>query len=172
MSCFKPALEVVLKHEGGYQDGTNDPGGPTNSGISQAWLRDRGYDWDAYKIKSMTSQEISFFYLSMWNSYGCQLIDDQRVATKYFDACVNTGNTQGARLAQRACNDCGVHVICDGVFGPQTESAMNSVDPQAWLNAMADRMIDFYTSLSDNAKHPERKLWLNTWLNRAKWGAT
>ena len=32
---FKKAIEVILKHEGGYVDDPVDPGGETNMGISR-----------------------------------------------------------------------------------------------------------------------------------------
>ena len=52
---FREAIEVILKHEGGYVNDPVDPGGETNMGISK-----RAYpDLD---IKGLTKQSVREIY--------------------------------------------------------------------------------------------------------------
>ena len=46
MSHFDTAIKKVLKHEGGYVDHKNDPGGATKYGISLRFIRQSNTDLD------------------------------------------------------------------------------------------------------------------------------
>ena len=39
MSDFNDAIPTVLRHEGGFENDVNDPGGATNFGVSLRWLK-------------------------------------------------------------------------------------------------------------------------------------
>lgn len=44
MRPFEDFVKVILKHEGGYVDHPNDPGGATKYGISLRFLQKNGID--------------------------------------------------------------------------------------------------------------------------------
>ena len=41
---FEEAIKVILKHEGGYSNDKDDPGGATDYGISLRFLQDHDID--------------------------------------------------------------------------------------------------------------------------------
>ena len=70
MSHFDTAIKKVLKHEGGYVDHKNDPGGATKYGISLRFIKqsntdldlDNDGDIDADDIKEMTEDKAKEIY--------------------------------------------------------------------------------------------------------------
>jgi lysozyme family protein len=46
MAVFETAIDVVLRHEGGFVNNVHDSGGATNFGISLRFLRDYPGDGD------------------------------------------------------------------------------------------------------------------------------
>ena len=78
MSNFESAVEKVLKHEGGYVDHANDPGGATNYGISLRFVKqstgidldvDGDGDIDADDIKAMTPEQAKEIYKTEIRNY-------------------------------------------------------------------------------------------------------
>ena len=83
MADFIQAVELVLKHEGGFTPGLpNDPGGATNFGISQ-----RAYpDVD---IKNLTVEGAKEIYRRDYWHFDA--IEDQQLANCLLDCAVNQG---------------------------------------------------------------------------------
>src|SRR3989304_9273008 len=127
MANFYEALELVLKHEAGYVNDPDDPGGETNFGISK-----RSYP--SVDIKNLTRDEAAEIYKhDYWLSLYDQ-ISDQRVANVLFDFGVNAGINTAVRTIQKALNDVlAGPILADGVFGPETLSAVNGADPTKLL---------------------------------------
>lgn len=112
MANFDIAVEKVLEHEGGYSLDPDDAGGETNFGISK-----RSYP--GVDIKSLTVEDAKVIYKrDFWAFDG---VRDQNLATKVLDMSVNLGQATAMRLIQRALN-----VTPDGVYGTETERALNS----------------------------------------------
>ena len=61
-----------------------------------------------------------------------------------FDAGVNLGVGRSARMAQAI-----VDVTQDGSIGPATIAAIVAADPNATIEALANRRYDYYHSLSN-----------------------
>jgi len=179
MSTFELAITTVLRHEGGYTDSSNDPGEATNFGVSLRWLRSQGllteleqeegdlHQTDVQAIKNMTQAEAEGFYrVQWWDRYGYEKLDCQEVATKIFDTAVNVGPVRAHKIAQQAVNTLGSPpVLCDGLMGAQTISALNSSPTGLLLPRMRVLLAAYYEKLvSDN---PKLAGFLPGWENRA-----
>jgi len=83
----------------------------------------------------------------------------------HFDACVNMGVTQAAKLLQRT-----VGTRDDGVVGPLTlavlASALKHESPRALAGRLARQRIPFYRGLAK--RDPEQRVFLQGWLNRVE----
>ena len=151
MANFENAVEITLKNEGGLVDNPSDPGGLTKFGISQ-----RSYP--NVDIKNLTVEDAKAIYLrDFWRFGG---INDQQVADKLFDMVVNIGHT-AIKLIQKAVG----FSQQDGVYGPVTETAINSFTPGTLLPVYKGLLADHYAAIA-NANPAETKF-LHGWLNRA-----
>jgi lysozyme family protein len=151
MASFEIAVEITLNNEKGLVDNPSDPGGLTKFGISQ-----RSYP--NLDIRNLTVEDAKAIYLrDFWRFGG---INDQQVANKVFDMVVNMGHT-AIRLVQKAVG----FSQQDGVYGPVTETAINSFAPKTLLPAYKGLLADHYTAIA-NANPAETKF-LHGWLNRA-----
>lgn len=185
-SNFDLAIGVLLKHEGGISNNPDDPGGLTKFGISLRFAKGElaaDLDHDGFKdgdfnhdgqideddIRSMSVVDAFRIYKRYWwDKFHYELITNQDVATKMLDCSVNMGASQAHKLAQRACNDCGVMpLIVDGLFGSHSIAALNSIDGQKWLAAMCKQQKLFYDTII--AKNPKLESFRAGWYKRANW---
>jgi lysozyme family protein len=178
MADFQPALEVILKHEGGWVDDPADRGGETNFGISTKIIEDekltnvelglpegRTRGW----LKAMhVNAAIHVYKKLFWDRFSYGQINDQTVATKICDAAVNMGGTQAAVLAQRAATACGQPAADDGKLGPRSFAAINACIPSEFLVQMKAQMEKFYDSIIKN--RPANEKFRKNWMRRAGWG--
>jgi lysozyme family protein len=157
---FEQAVEVVLAHEGGYVNNPADPGGETKHGISK-----RSYPH--LDIQALTKEQAKeIYYRDWWAKYRYREIRDLAVGTKVFDLSVNMGPVQAHRILQWAVNfvsDAGLTV--DGILGPKTLAAVNSVDPAKLLQVLRYKAAEYYYSLAKARK--DSRVFLFGWLNRA-----
>lgn len=105
---FERAVELILKHEGGYVNDPDDPGGETNFGISK-----RAYPNE--NIKELTRDRAKLLYR---RDYWDRVRGDELpwpIAVIAFDMAVNAGVGTSIKLLQEA-----LGVSVDGVIGPQT----------------------------------------------------
>lgn len=168
MSEFLIALPVILRHEGGYINNPNDPGGATKYGISFRWLKSQGLladvngdlRVDIADIQALTPETAGEFYrVQWWDRYGYGRVIDQRVATKIFDTSVNMGAPAAAKFAQVASG-----ATADGVLGPESIRAINVEQPAVLLHRIQDLQAMRYRELAQN---PKLAGFLPGWLNRA-----
>jgi lysozyme family protein len=100
------AIAKVLEHEGGYSNHPDDPGGPTNFGITIAdYRRYRKSDATAADVRVMRLDEAKAIYrAAYWDVMHC---DSLPAGPDYavFDYGVNSGVA-----ARRRC--CGVCSVC------------------------------------------------------------
>lgn len=152
MSHFEKAILSVLKHEGGYVNHPNDPGGETNFGITKKV-------YPNLDIRKLTVEEAKEIYR---RDYWLSGLDDlpYPVAAKIFDMVVNMGTRQAIKLVQRA-----VDVSDDGILGKGTLAALK-VHPDA-LQRICNQQELFYNQLV--VRKPQMKVFLKGWLKRASW---
>lgn len=177
MSNFDTAIKTILAHEGGYVNDPVDNGGETNFGISMRFLKSQGVtakelglqNLDPGCLKSLTADKAKEIYRKyFWDSNGFDAVKDVTVATKLFDAAVNMGGKQAAKLAQRAANDCGYRLDVDGQLGTKSFAAINLCDPATYIRKYAKQMEDFYNAII--AKNPAQIKFKKGWMKRANWG--
>ena len=151
MAGFEPAIEITLKNEGGLVDNPSDPGGLTNFGLSQ-----RSYP--NVNIRGLTVEEAKAIYLRDYWLFGG--INSQPVANKLFDMYVNMEH-DAIKLAQKTVG----FSKQDGVYGPITETAINSFAPEVFLPNYKTYLVQFYEGLV--AENPAESVFLKGWVTRA-----
>lgn len=126
-SEFERALTHVLEMEGGWSDDPQDPGGPTNKGISLAvFAAHRGE-----RIKRKNREQLKddlrniprddvrgIYHKRYWLAARCEDLPGG-LAFMHFDAAVNQGVGRAIRFLQQA-----VGATVDGIVGPRTMSAI------------------------------------------------
>jgi lysozyme family protein len=126
---FLKAFDYLMYHEGGYVNDPKDAGRETKYGISKL-------SYPKLDIKNLTlDQARQIYFVDFWMKAKCESINDQNVATKFFDLTVHAGIPQAAKLIQRALRAAGTQVVEDGIIGPITLFAINKVDPTDLLAA-------------------------------------
>ena len=147
---FEQSLEWLLKHEGGFVDHPDDPGGMTNKGITlntySRWLSEV-MDVDAElgeeTMRNIPDAHVEQIYRQeYWNKVGGDELPSG-VDHAVFDWGVNSGTGRSARALQRI-----VGVTADGGIGPITMSAVRKMDAAEIVEAMHTRRQAFYERLS------------------------
>lgn len=179
MSTFERAIPHILKHEGGWVNHPNDPGGATNFGVSLRFLADYPNvgdfdgdgDVDAQDIKNMTVEQAMMIYkMFWWDKFGYGRINDQTIATKVLDLSVNMGSVRAHKLLQAALNKAfSLRLTVDGILGNASISTINAAmdgdQEQTLLTAYCDEAWGFYQRLI--AGNPKFKVFEKGWRNRA-----
>lgn len=168
MASFSEALAYVGINEGGFQINPNDPGNwyngellGTRYGISAPVARENGYMGEMqYLPKSFAD---SIYQAKYWP--GLEGIRSQAIATKILDMRVQFGKSGGSKLAQQAANMLGAGLSVDGVIGPASIAAFNSLDPSSLMIALCSVMENEYRA--DVAAHPAKGDFLAGWIRRA-----
>lgn len=131
MPTVREIAEAIVAREGGWADDRDDPGGPTNHGVTIGTLRRLGLDLDgdgrvtAADLRRLTrAQAVDIFVSQYFEKPGLgQLPEALRASV--FDMQVNAG-AQAVRLLQRLLGDMGFPCVADGVVGPRTVAAAQS----------------------------------------------
>jgi lysozyme family protein len=156
---FLKAFEYLMYYEGGYVNDKNDAGGETKFGISK-----RSYPH--LDIKNLTkNQAQEIYHRDFWLKAKCEEINDDNLAAKFFDLCVNTGISQAVKLIQRALRSAGQIVAEDGIIGSNTLSAINKADSTDLLAALKSESAGFYRLIAQ--ANPSQKRFIEGWLRRA-----
>ncbi|NPV80757.1 MAG: hypothetical protein HPY52_10855 [Firmicutes bacterium] len=157
---FNKIVETVLAHEGGYVNDPVDPGKETRYGISK-----RSYPH--LDIQGLTiDQAKDIYYRDWWLRLRLNEIQDDRVAGKVLDTCVNVGARTGIRLLQLALHTAGQrHVVVDGIMGPQTIQAVNQANPELVLGALRCEQANHYRTLIK--RNPKLARFERGWMTRA-----
>lgn len=176
---FDFAVNAVLKHEGGFSNNPNDPGGATNYGISLRFLKemniniDHDPDIDINDVKNIhASSAIEIYKKYWWDKYHYEAINSLAVAAKIFDMAVNMGSKQAHKFTQRACQYCGHSELeVDGILGAKTLAALNEISLHGREDDFKYELIHeqkwFYGHLAANDSR--LNVFLKGWLNRAAW---
>lgn len=182
MGKFETAYEFTKKWEGGLDDDPVDAGGITNYGVSIKFLKDcerldstkllvLGIKLPVSResIKSLRlDQARDLFRWRFWDTPNFDYYDTP-LAVTLFDCAVNHGTSRAIRLAQKAFNaistDLGGKLAVDGIQGPLTKAALNSLPATSLATRIILERKAFYQAIVDS--RPSQKKFLKGWLNRA-----
>ena len=139
-ALFDKLFDRLIAHEGGYVNHPRDPGGETNWGITKRTALANGYSGQMRQMTREQAREI--YYCAFWLRYQCDELPDA-VSWQFFDAAVNHGNGNAARMLQRA-----AAVADDGIVGPATLSAVSKLPENDLLMRFNAERLRFYTKLS------------------------
>lgn len=133
---FDTAFERLIGHEGGYVYDRRDPGGETKFGISA-----RSYPSE--DIKGLTLERAKTIYQrDFWGPAGCDAVPEG-IKFDLFDMAVNSGVSRALKTLQAAVGE-----VQDGVLGPKTLQAINSMPAPRLVARFNGARLDFMTSLS------------------------
>lgn len=143
---FDRCLDIVLKHEGGFVDHPEDPGGATKFGITLRTLAEwRGVaptELLRDAVRALTRDEARLIYLAR---YWAPIRGDDLppgVDLAVFDYAVNSG----VRRASRELQDV-VRATPDGVIGRQTLAAVRAKPAAEIIAALCERRLAFLQGL-------------------------
>lgn len=138
---FLTAFEKLLKHEGGFSNHKDDKGGATRYGVTEAVAREAGYRGDMRELPLDLAQRI--YKDKYWDAVQAELLPPD-VRYIVFDGAVNSGVAQSAKWLQRACG-----AKDDGVIGPQTIRAANSLSTDGIKRKMLAQRLRFMATLAN-----------------------
>ena len=134
---FDDSFARLIGLEGGYVNDPLDPGGETRYGISK-----RAYPHE--DIAGMTLAQAKTIYLhDYWGKAGCDAAPDA-LKFELFDMAVNQGPAAAVRALQHAAG-----VAEDGVIGPHTLMALQSMPPASLLYRFDAARLIAYTQSDD-----------------------
>lgn len=142
-ASFDAALEAILRHEGGFVNHPDDPGGMTNLGVTKTvWEEWVGHPVDEKQMRALTPEMVAPLYKKKyWDKVkGDELPDGVDYAV--FDAAVNSGPGRAAKWLQGC-----VGVEQDGGIGPKTLAAVAAFDPKELVEDYAKRRLSFLMDL-------------------------
>ena len=141
---FPAALNLILKHEGGYVDHPLDPGGATNFGITRATLAAvRGRPVSKAEVMSLTRQDAADIYRARyWDAVAGDDLP-AGIDLVIFDAAVNSGPSRAVRWLQEV-----LALRADGVMGSNTIAAVRQSSIAATITGYSARRLGFLQRLS------------------------
>ena len=138
-SNFDKSLTELLKHEGGYVNHPQDPGGRTNHGVTQ----DVWEDWvdravSEAEMKALTPAKVAPLYREMyWDRIKGDKLPSG-VDYCVFDAAVNSGVSRAAKWLQTT-----VGAVADGMIGEQTLKLVMLTNHQMLIDKYSAIRLEF-----------------------------
>ena len=164
MERFERIFDYLLRVEGGYSDDENDKGGKTKYGITEEEARDFGYKGDMQDLTKDFAKNIYLKKYYLGNKLD-KVVDD-KVALSICDWAVNSGRN-GTKNAQIAINQLtNANLDVDGIIGNKTLEALNSVDPEKFLEVYHNLQRIYYKGKVEADRTQEK--FLTGWLNRVQ----
>lgn len=157
MQNIRQMAEAILQREGGYSNDPDDPGGPTNHGVTLQTLRGLGLDLDGNgrvdtaDLRQLTkAQAVDIFLKDYYERPQIGRLPSL-LQPSVFDMQVNAGS-QAVRLLQGLLQRMGYETVIDGAIGPQTAAhtarAMAS-NARLFVDAYGIERRNYYYRLAD-----------------------
>ena len=164
MDRFERIFDYLLRVEGGYSDDKHDKGGKTKFGIIEEEARDFGYKGDMQDLTKDFAKNIYLKKYYLGNKLD-KVVND-KVALSICDWTVNSGRN-GTKNAQLAINQLtNANLDADGIIGNKTLEALNSADPEKFLEVYHNLQRIYYKGKVEADRTQEG--FLTGWLNRVQ----
>lgn len=140
---FQEALNVILKHEGGFVNHPSDPGGMTNLGVTKkVWEEWVGKTVDEKAMRALTPEVVSPMYRKRY--WDAVKADDLPDGLDYlmFDFAINAGPGRAIKTMQKA-----IGTTPDGVIGAKTMQALKDANQSELVAKFSAEKEAFYRSL-------------------------
>ncbi|MEL6583067.1 MAG: holin-associated N-acetylmuramidase [Pseudomonadota bacterium] len=149
----------ILRVEGGFSDHPNDPGGPTNYGVTLKTLQGLGLDLDGNgtvdidDLRRLTPEGAAEIFTQHY--YFRARIDQlpPHLRASVYDMNVNAG-ARSVRLLQELLNRLGFGLSVDGQIGPKTRAAADTAETKHGTllrDAYSIARRNYYYALGDSA---------------------
>lgn len=149
--------EWANKPDGAPHNDPNDKGGFTKYGIAQNYHK----DIDVASLDLPGAYQV--YKEGYWNPFNLGLVSDKDVASALLDTTVQHGvDRDTAHMIQQAVIASGVSIANDGVIGPKTIAAINSLPAKPFIGKLYDIRKNYYQTLAahDAKSASELKGWL------------
>lgn len=165
---LKLALEYLFKNEGDrYVNNPSDSGGPTKFGVTEKlYSVFLGRLVTNQEMQSLTKEDVGPYYEQMyWRPIWGDRINSSAVAIAMFDTAVLYGPARSVKFAQNAIDECGLHLVSDGIMGENTIELLNKVDK-------SEMILEFYSQVRTRineicAIDPKNEVFKRGWADRA-----
>lgn len=140
---WETTLAQILKHEGGYVNHPQDPGGRTNLGVTQrVWEEWTGKPATEADMRALTPEMVAPLYKKRY--WDAVRGDDlpSGVDLCVVDLAVNAGVGRASKMLQQT-----VGVTADGQIGPKTLEAVLKMPADDVIEKFCDLREEFYKSL-------------------------
>ncbi len=176
MPDYRDAIKKVLEHEGGFVNNPLDKGGATNWGVTQTTYNQymsaklgKTYSSTVDEIKKMPMDiAIDIYKKLYWDKIQGDKIRKYTVALAIFDQAINRGVSSAVKQAQRVVKKLDpmgfAKITEDGVMGPATLTALNSIAEKPFIDNYLSESKLFYQNIVQ--RNPSQSVFLTGWLNR------
>lgn len=144
---YDRSFELIIGHEGGFQDDRRDRGNWTSGTIGKGELRGTKFGITAMTypdlpIKHLTIQQAKdIYYDDFWKPAGCDELPSG-IDHLVFDAAVNHGKDRAVKLLQLS-----IGAVPDGAIGPRTRSRLASAKVSEVITEFCVRRAMFYAGI-------------------------
>ena len=170
MADFDRAVNKLLRLEGGFSPvDVSAQVGAVNWGITQRFLRSIGHPASVEDVRSLSRAQAKGLYKKyFWDPLRLSEIKSQRIAETILFAAVNIGPATAVRILQRSLRAIDRMVAVDGILGPRTIGAINSLGDEmfdGFLFVYKEKLKTKYESLARSRPELYGR-YLNGWLKR------
>lgn len=166
MANIDKLAPFILRWEGGFVNDPVDNGGATNMGVTIGTWRSVGYDKDGDgdidvdDLRLLDKEDVIERVLRphYWNRWRADEILNQSVANILVDWVWASG-THGIKRPQRI-----LGVTPDGIVGPKTLAAVNSMGPMELHFRIKNDRIKFIDEIC--RRDPSQERFRKGWMNR------
>jgi lysozyme family protein len=142
---FDEAFHKLIGHEGGFQKIPADAGNWANGVLKGTKWGISARSYPTLDIESLTLDDAKRIYRrDFWDRCGCDVLPSP-VRFDVFDTAVHSGQGRAVVFLQRA-----VGTTQDGILGPRTLAAAQSMDPYRLSARYNGHRLDF---LNDNPEN-------------------
>ena len=157
MRSVRDIAREIVAREGGFVNDPDDPGGPTNHGVTLDTLRRLGLDITGDgqtgidDVRALQAEQAVDILVEHYFERPRIVALPQVIQASVFDMQVNAGSN-AVRILQRLLRDMGHDIVIDGIIGPQSIRAARlaeEVAPDHLADAYGIARRNYYYAVAD-----------------------